>query len=209
MKQAFPLLGLAALCLAPAAFAAGTAELAITATVRPHPCTLSIANGGTFDFQAIRASTLRADKYTDLEARSSTMSISCPASMKFAVRVLNNRISDATAGTPLAYGLGRAGNADIGVFHIDFIGHTLKADGYPARLLYRERGRWQPGYSSRGASPEREFSWNSQYDVHSPQAFRRISIDLEVQPSIAPTKRLPITSAIELDGSATLELKYL
>lgn len=193
--------------LAPFALAASSTDLTVTGTITPSPCTPSLSNGGVVDYGKISAKTLNTGSATSLEPRTLNLDVSCDAATVFALHIFDNRPGSAAVSPTTTFGLGLInGTQKLGSYFLGMDKAT--ADGATAQaIMSRDSGTtWQAqlllrsdDYLAVAASD----NWNV------PVAARDITLELHVLPSIARTDGLDLSQEVALDGSATLEMKYL
>jgi type 1 fimbria pilin len=217
-KQVVLILSLVASSLNPfAAYAADTAELQVKGVIRPTACTPSLAGDGVVDFGTIPASSLKAGVYTRLPPKELTLSISCASPGKMAFTVTDNRGSSRVAGIPTDssyptdegqnFGLGAVGGKNVGGYVLATTQITM--DGKTASRIYStdSGNTW-------GLSP---LKYVERYQVLSfaadgtmtPAAFSVLTTTIGVYVGLNKPENLTLTSDVPLDGSATIELRYL
>jgi len=208
------------------AHAAETADLAVTGTIRPSACNVSLSGNGTVDFGTISALTLSETSATTLAERNLTLTITCDAATRVSLVSADNRASTAnvSAGNAIAngfgtgnfvFGVGTVAGHNIGAYGIGINRGTATADGSSVDTLrsYDHGATWG-GFNDTDQSwvvsgGRRAHSWAAS-GTTSPSAYSTIVQPLFVRLAIGPTSELPaLTSAIPIDGLATLSLIYL
>ncbi|MCM3608217.1 DUF1120 domain-containing protein [Cupriavidus pauculus] len=202
------------------AFAAESADLAVKGVIRPSACSVVLSNNGTVDYGTISAKSLSATDVNKLPDRDVTMTINCEAATKVAFTVADNRAGTASwilgdvdpeAGDAMPYGLGAVDGKNLGVYGIQARVADASADGAPvADVVYADNF---PTGSLSGYGnyllPGAVVSW-SDAAGGAPHAYTTISQVLRIVGALNSTADLPsLTSNVELDGSATVSLKYL
>jgi hypothetical protein len=188
------------------AFAASSVDLTVKGLITPSACTPTLP--GTVDFGKISAKDLSQDNQTLLEAKTLQLTVSCEASTLFGINPVDNRTGSSTRTG--AYGLGLInGTEKLGRYFI-----TLRnpVTDIPSIMLttYIE-GRWSVLYEDDAVEPNRLFAFG---DFNSdsgwtPHALKNAAVEIVLNTAIAPAKDLTLTNEVALDGSATLEVKYL
>lgn len=196
--------------------AANTADLTVTGKITPVACTPNFVGGGTVDYGNINASTLSSSKEVTLAAKDVAYSITCDASIVMATKWIDARRGTAykSAVVGSEFGLGESGGSKIGSYRILEKSKNLVADGKPAALLSSwNNGAWSPiGVSSLGQVHDATGSERVSFAPSGttvPGAYSTVSGKLTVEATIAPTSALDLSSDVQLDGLATMEVIYL
>ncbi|MDR6165560.1 DUF1120 domain-containing protein [Pseudomonas fluorescens] len=201
---------LAALTLASAssAFAAATADLRITGTITPAACTPVFAKGGVVDYGNIAAETLSSTSITKLSKEYLTYTITCDAPVAIGTSWVDNR-ADAGGNGSDSFGLGKQGSKDIGFYQIRHVIGIANADGADADNVYSEAGSAWKRYNNEWVrSDNGQIVSFAPTGTLTPFAYTTYSGVLEIQASIFEANSLDMTSAIDFDGLATMEVVY-
>ncbi|MFC6297813.1 DUF1120 domain-containing protein [Pseudomonas sp. CCM 7893] len=188
-----------------ATFAASTVDLTVKGLIVPSACTPSLSSGGVIDHGKISAKDLRPDNPTNIGTHVMTMAVICDSAIQFALHSIDNRTG--TSLRPSDFGLGLInGNQKLGWFQL-----TLRnpiADGVAVQPIASFNGKdnW---YSEKFWDSGLYMSVATMDDATQPVAVKELMVDLEVSTSIARTDGLDLSNEVTLDGSATLEVKYL
>jgi type 1 fimbria pilin len=202
---------LAAMLLAVAsttAVAAETADLAVTGTIRPSACNVSLSDNGQVNYGTISGVNLNQSEVTRLPARNVTMTISCDAATQIGVRLSDSRPNTLATGLGLhaGYGLGTVNDTRIGGFQLTLEGPTL--DGTRGNVLARVGTTWT-AYAS--VTPGQGFvtSWAAT-GAATPGSYSNITVPVSIITAIAAKDNLPeLAGGLALDGLATFTLVYL
>ncbi|MGY2400909.1 DUF1120 domain-containing protein [Pseudomonas sp. SDO5271_S396] len=193
------------------ALAASSVDLTVKGAITPSACAPSLSNGGNVDYGKISAKDLKPIGYTDLPKFTFQLSVSCEAATLFAVIPKNNRPALPYMGNPSVYGLGVVnGDELVGVYFLDV--ENIQADGNNVHpLKSADNGQsWNlipPGFPW---EPETFTGFGKNVSgVLAPVQMQELALDLIVWPLISPVDGLTLTGSVPLDGSATLELRYL
>ena len=179
-----------------ATFAASTVDLTVKGLIVPSACTPSLSGGGVIDHGKIYAKDLNPDKNTV---------VNCDAPIQFALHSIDNR---AASGSSIRYGLGFINETQVlGGYILTFANPVAEggvvvqpiASGDQGNTWYREKF-WDPGLYMSVAAMD---------DDTQPLAVKDLSLDLEVQTIINRADGLDLSNEVTIDGSATLEVKYL
>lgn len=202
---------LAALCaitlisIAPYTVAASSTELTVKGTLLPNACTPSLSGNGRVDYGKISARDLNQETATPLEDRTLTLSVKCDAGARFALLGIDNRVGSSTLSS--MFGLGKInGTQNIGKYLL--VMTSAIADGVPVQPVKSKDGDtgwhghlfWMPGDFASVAAPA---------DLSVPISVQDLAMELALNTSIERADRLDLTNEVKIDGSATLELKYL
>ena len=189
------------------AFAASTVDLAVTGLIVPSACTPSLS-ANTVDVGRVSVKDLNQDTRTFLTPTTLTLSVNCEASTLFAMKATDNRSDSAAAINELGIGKTAAGeriggywlmlsSATADTTAVQMIGSTNNGGSW---FRFREDDAWGTTYllsiAAVGAGPVPIPAQNTQ-------------MALSVNPFINPAKNVTITEDTPIDGSATIEVKYL
>lgn len=207
---------LAALLLSNIANAATNSDLSVTARVLPSACTLSLANGGVFDFDDMFASTLAASGETALPAKTQSYTISCTAATHVGLKVTDNQAGTSSSQDSNSLGLGTdaAGN-NIGYYAVHSLDNPVVNNSAGNYLTTSTNGAiWSLDNSSVTIVPLENFMFSFIIDsrpgpLPSPIAITSVAGSFKVDVDIAPKSELDLTRVVNLNGSATLELVYI
>lgn len=201
---------------APVAMAQSTADIAISGTLVPGACTITLGNGGVADIGQIPTSALSSSGPTLRPRVTVPTHVVCTGPTVIALTATDNRA--ATLGpdfgaTPMAYGMGlTTAGKPIGGFHLVMANPMV--DGAPSSVVESyDLVTWIPLTPSA--------YWRKNNDVTTaryrafgvpsarPVAVTTASFDLQVEPGIDTLPALALTTDAPVDGSATLEIIYL
>lgn len=207
MKTLLTTLATSALLLGGAtAFAASTVELVVRGKIIPAACVPGLSSSGVIDHGKISANDLRADNPTLIGTHLLNMTVNCDAPVLFALHAIDNRA--ASAAMPSDYGLGFINdNQKLGWYTLSLLNPVAEdgvvvqpiASGDQGKTWYRESA-WEPSLYMSVASMD---------DDTQPLPVKELRVGLEVRTSIARTDSLDLSNEVTIDGSATLEVKYL
>ena len=201
--------------LAGTAHAASTVDLSVKGLITPMACTPLLSSGGHVDFGKISRNDLNEEVGTRLPLKSLTLTVSCNAPGRFALRMRDNRDGTAHVNSEIFYGLGRdsAGNK-IGVYSVSFDPKQTVVDDLA--VVYGTE-------STTGGLAWRTSNLNP-IDVGSrsllgftdvvgsmagPSAIQTITSTLKLEATINARQNLDLSVETPMDGSATLEVVYL
>ncbi|CAD5203997.1 DUF1120 domain-containing protein [Pseudomonas sp. FEN] len=200
-------------------FNANAADLLVRGTIVPASCTLSLQNGGIVDYGKIRAAELSANAYTRLQPRGVPFSVNCDGGTRVGVKTLDNRSGSKVPGILQAaigpgyndvynYGLGTTADGKrIGGYSLS-VKDSVADFPLVNTIVSTNNGlSWNRGNGALGQY-QNIMSWSGFFATH-PASVQRVSGTLEVQAVINKTSELDVTQEINLDGLATLELRYL
>lgn len=139
--------------------------------------------------------------------RTLNLDVNCDGATLFALRVLDNRSGSATINPDVVFGLGLInGTQKLGYYFLS-MGDAV-ADGLAGQaIMSRDSGAtWQAQLILRSND---YLAVASSDNWTSPVAVQDMTMELMVSPAIAATNGLDLTREVNIDGSATLEMKYL
>lgn len=192
-------------------FAASSIDLTVKGLITPSACTPRLSPSGVVDYGKIAAKDLRENESTPLPVTTLQLNVNCEAATLFALNGVDNRPGSSTSVDGSSYGMGFInGTERVGNFLLRFKNYL--ADTKPVtKLVSRNNGVswmensedaiWIPGWFT-------AFGNNSGGDW-APIAITELNSDLMLHPYIAPSSGLTLTEEQPIDGSATLEVRYL
>lgn len=196
--------------------AAVTADLKLIGKIVPAACAPVFTGGATIDYGNIAASTLSPTEQTLLPEKTTKISVTCAAPVKFAIGLTDERRASAvtTLNTIAAYtadmkfGLGTAGNgAKIGAYSLQ-ISNEVPDTGTTQRLFSDNGGSTWSVFGG-ALAVNRIIGFASSSTATAPGAHTSITFDVRVVAALDKTANLPITSQLNIDGLSTFEVKYL
>ena len=191
---------------ASAALAASSVDLSVKGAITPSACTPSLP--GAVDFGKISAKDLNADAQTRLPDQTIKLSVSCEGSTRFAITPFDNRTGSSTQNS--AFGLGLINDTEkLGRYFLTM--RNPVADVASTLLSTRGEGRWGELYDDDAVVPNALIALGS-FDATNgwlPHPLQDMSVEVVLNTAIAPAKSLTLTNEVQLDGSATFEVKYL
>lgn len=205
MKTRLTTLAASALLLSSAtAFAASSVDLTVKGLIVPSACTPSLSGGGVIDHGKISAKDLLPTSEKKIGTHTLAMVVNCDAAIQFALNSIDNRAA--------------SGYADFG---LGFINDTQKLGRYMLTLnnpvaegsvvvqaiaSYDQGQTWT---KTNAWDPSVYMSVASMEDDTMPLAVKDLNVDLLVETFINRTDGLDLSNEVTIDGSATLEVKYL
>jgi hypothetical protein len=191
-----------------AAFAASSVELIVKGLITPSACTPTLSANGIVDHGKISVKDLNQDTPTQLPNATLQMNVNCDAQTLFALNGIDNRVSSTTS--PYGYGLGLIDNTQkIGYYSLEFSNVVADTQSiYPVQSydggqtwVSIDRSAWEAGTLA-------GFGIDIGNDK-GPIPIQDMTTDLIVWTQIAPANGLNLANEVQLDGSATIEVKYL
>jgi len=187
--------------------AATTADLKLIGTIVPTSCTPNFVGGSTIDYGNIAASALNSTAVTALPDKTTSLTITCSAPVKFALGVTDERAASLVAAAG-KFGLGVAtNNAKIGGYNI-YLSNAIPDTGTTG-ILYSSNSGSSWGASAGDMGPILLMAFNAGGTSIVPAPHQSITADVKFKAVIDKSANLPITSQINIDGLATIEVKYL
>ncbi|WP_343583809.1 DUF1120 domain-containing protein [Herbaspirillum sp.] len=202
-------------------FAGPSTELKVVGVIKPVACTPTIGNGtAVVDYGTITAGSLAAGQNKVLDPMEVPFTISCEAPVKMAVTAIDNRASSKVTGLASRvsasatetgmFGLGSASGKNIGAFHFTMKQGSFTGDGVSVDTIGSINSA-TPSWSKSGnggMSTDRMLSW-APAGTTTPGSYKLISGTIGVTAVLNKPENLSLTQDINLDGSATIEVKYL
>ncbi|MFL1504654.1 DUF1120 domain-containing protein [Pseudomonas sp. O64] len=192
-------------------FAASSVDLTVKGLITPSACTPMLSQGGMADYGKIAAKDLQENQATPLPTTTFQLSVSCEAATLFALNGVDNRAGSASSPGDDSYGLGFINETErLGDFLIVLTNY--RADNQPvSKLASRDNGAtWIENSEDAIWMRSRLTAFgNNAGGNWAPIAIMTLNSDLTIHPSIAATSGLTLTQEQPIDGSATLELRYL
>ncbi|MCW2267536.1 hypothetical protein D3C77_117680 [compost metagenome] len=183
---------------------ASTTEMTVTGTITPYACTPTLSNNGVIDYGPIHAQTL--DNF-QLPDRTLTLSISCGAEAPISLIATDNRSGTASTTGDIHFGMGTYQSMPIGRYSMAF--QNAQVDGQQRGALESQDSgvTWKASniVLMRDSTIAQGFMLG--FGNTTPQPTTLLSATMRIQGSI--NKDLPFTDDIDLDGSSTIEIKYL
>lgn len=209
------------LLLAAISLNAQAADLKVKGYIVPASCSFTITNA-VLDYGRIDPTTLSPTSYTKLAKMSTPYAIRCGsnATAKIGVKVVDNRANTRIPGLMVSqfgsnyrdnynYGLGATAKGQkIGGYIVHL--RNSVADGKAASLITDEGygGSWDPKSSDALGHTANLSSWRTGA-AFTPALVNAVTGTLEVQAVVNKTAELDMGNQVNLDGQATLELRYL
>ncbi|EJM98165.1 DUF1120 domain-containing protein [Herbaspirillum sp. YR522] len=203
---------LAAALAAPIAVG-GSAHLQVRGVIRPSACVPVLQGDGTVNYPNLSYRNLDQTEATKLATREVELSINCDAPTRVGIRATDNRSASKVAlpdviDQKATYGLGKVGNTNIGAYRVAM--RKIVGDGATLDLLARgvQAGSAWTRNTTGGVRTDQTLSWGTPGSL-AVGNYQRIVATLDVTAVLNRASLLPANEAINLDGSATLELVYL
>jgi hypothetical protein len=195
--------------------AASTVELTVGGLITPMACTPVLSGGGLIDFGKISQQDLNQTTGTRLPLKSLTLTVSCNAPGRYALRMRDNRDGSAHVNSEIYYGLGldSAGNK-IGVYSVKFDPKQTVADALPVTygtesttggLAWRTSNSNPIDIGSRSLLGFTDVAGSTA----GPSAIQNLTSTLALEAVINAKQNLDLSVETPMDGSATLEVVYL
>ncbi len=156
------------------------------------------------DHGKVSAKDLNPDRGTAIGVHTLSMTVDCDAPIQFALHPIDNR---AASGLTTDFGLGFINETQkLGHFSLTWRG--MVADGVTVQpIASMDQGKtW---YSEKFWEPSMYMAAASMSDDTQPLPIQNLSVDLEVLTIINAAASLDLSNEVTIDGSATVEVKYL
>lgn len=194
----------------PWALAASNIDLTVKGLITPSACTPNLSSGGIVEVGKIAVSDIHQDNMTYLPTAPIDLRVNCTAPTLFAVAPHDNRPQ---MHTPWAFGFTKmAPDLPIGGYWLevsDFI-----TDDTPLTRLYSENNgqSWLVAPDRNYYIEPRQLTAFGEKISGPPQVLpvQNLMVSLWVNPFLYPAKTwLPANQEVPIDGSTTLEVRYL
>lgn len=192
-----------------------TREATLRARFAPAACEPTLSNGGVIDFGKLTKNDLNPDKSTRLPPGSLTLRVGCDAPTTFALIMHDNRSGSATVNSEIYYGLGMDSRGNrIGLYSLNIDPANASADR-SARLYRTDSTTGGVAWSTASISPipigQNSYLGftDSAGSTSGPTMIQNLNAAVTVEPVIAPTNSLDLSTAVVLDGAGTIEIIYL
>ncbi|WP_455827203.1 DUF1120 domain-containing protein [Pseudomonas graminis] len=192
------------------ALAASTVDLTVKGIITPNACTprLGLSGSGVVDYGKISAKDLNLTAPTQLPRTTLQLTITCEGDTLFAVKGTDNRAgSNSSDGD---YGLGLInGTQKLGAY--DLVLNNAVADDVAVTVLEsRDNGTTWAESANENLPPSSLAAFGDRSSgTWLPVPARQVITDLMVYAQIARADSLDLSDEHPIDGSATLEVKYL
>lgn len=214
------------LCVS-SAFAAETAVLKVKGTLTNSACTPELSNGGVVDYGNIRLGDLSPTANNQLGIKDVSLTIQCAAPTKVSWNLIDDR-ADSVANIPVEngsfaggtiisgnqmYGVGKAGDVNIGNYSLFMKVDSVTADGKAADTIstqfYADGATWAKNLLGQTQGDNVRDITVAKSGTLEPVAFQTAVFPMATSLAIRDTTTLAITDDTPLDGQLTISLRYL
>lgn len=200
---------------APSVMAASTVDLSVKGQITPSACSPQFPGGALIDYGKIAQKDLSLTTATRLPVRTLTVGIACSGTVRYALRMRDNRDGSAMVNSEIYYGLGFdiSGNR-LGVYSMTFDPRQTQA-GNIAQVYGTESTTGGLAWRTSNLNPidigSRSYLGFTDVEgsVSGPAAIGLLLSTVTVQTVINARQNLDLSVETPLDGSATLEVVYL
>ncbi|AOE66363.1 hypothetical protein A7317_04965 [Pseudomonas fluorescens] len=191
---------------APATFASSSTSLSVGGTITPSSCTPTLSSGGIVDHGKLTVKDLNPEQPTRLPTGELLLEVNCEAATFFTLTTVDNR-AGTSAIHPASHGLGTI-NDDQMLGSAAFSVFDAVADTQPVHAIMSSNGgsSWRIS-SYLGHAGITAFA--APADLYTPIAIKVLNARLSAFTTLVPAKDLPLVDEVPIDGSATLQVKYL
>lgn len=189
------------------ALAASTTDLTVKGLIVPSACAPSLSANGVVDVGRFSVHDLNQDTWTRLTPVTLQLNINCEAPTLFAMTATDNRTDSAVSNAEFGIGNTLAGER-IGGYYME-LNKAIADENNVQPIASWDGTTWFPQMN--------DYAWASNLLVSIqdpagplvPVAAQNTQIELEVNPYIRARRYLTITQDTPIDGSATIEVRYL
>ena len=205
------------LAVSGSALAANKADLLVIGKIVPAGCNVTIGTGAPLDLGDIQVSALNPDpdKPTSLTVPSVPYNITCTGPVAISTSWVDNQEADGTAlPSPNHFSMGKdASDAPIGYLWIQHgAGGSVAVTGNGAEthanVITSANGiTWTN--SPYGQASKTHRNSFAPVGASTPEAYTTYSGRFVIKPSIAPVNELDLSTSLNINANATMELSYL
>jgi type 1 fimbria pilin len=189
------------------AFAASTVDLTVKGLIVPSACTPSLS-ANTVDVGRVSVKDLNQEAETQLTPTTLTLSVNCLSPTLFAMKATDNRADSAISTN--AYGIGRtAAGEGIGGYFLLLDNPMADAAAVLTIASISNGTTWFRHWNDDAWDTTYLLSIKAADGASIPIPAKDTQMELSVNPFILPAKNMTITEDTAIDGSATIEVKYL
>lgn len=189
-------------------------EITLRASFAPAACNVELSNGGLVDFGRLSKNDLNPDRNTRLPPKDLTLRVGCDAPTQFALVMHDNRSGTATVNSEIYYGLGLDNRSNkIGLYSLNVDPANASADSF-ARVYRTDSTTQGVAWSTSSSNPipiaRKSYLGftDSAASTAGAASIQNLTTTVTVDAVIAPTASLDLSTAVHLDGSATIEMLY-
>ena len=205
------------LAVSGSALAANKADLLVIGKIVPAGCNVTIGTGAPLDLGDIQVSALNPDpdKPTSLTVPSVPYNITCTAPIAISTSWVDNQEADGTfLPSPNHFSLGKdASDAPIGYLWIQHgSGASVAVTGNGAEThanVITSAGGITWTNSAYGQASKTHINSFAPVGASTPEAYTTYSGRFTLKPSIAPVNNLDLSTSLNINANATMELSYL
>jgi hypothetical protein len=189
------------------AFAASTVDLTVKGLIVPSACTPSLS-ANTVDVGRVSVKDLNQDTKTLLTPTSLTLSVNCLSPTLFAMKATDNRADSAISQGE--YGIGKTAIGErIGGYILLLDKPMADAAAVVTIGSFDNGTTWFRHWNDDAWDTSFLLSIKAASGATIPIPAKDTQMELSVNPFILPAKNMTITEDTAIDGSATIEVKYL
>lgn len=191
---------------APVTFADSSTHLDVAGSITPSSCTPTLSSDGIVDHGKLTVKDLNPEQPTHLETGTLMLEVSCEGASYFTLTTVDNR-PGTSAIHPASHGLGTVNDEQL-LGSAAFSLFDAVADTQPVRVILSTNGgsTWRAS-SYLGHAGITAFA--APADLHTPIAIKVLNARLSAFTTLVPAKDLTLLDEVPIDGSATLQVKYL
>jgi type 1 fimbria pilin len=205
-------------CAANATLAANSVDIAVTGTITPAACNITLI-GGDIDTGETIFSTLSPTSVNSIGVFNRSLNVACAGNTQVAFKAIDNREGSLPTGSMPSnrFGLGfdSAGNP-IGSYSLRITGNNIVVDGAAGAVDLSDNGgaSWNDWNGAQDLVNYNKFSRIYAFDLPSNQGGQPLpmtngTLQFSAQILIQPSNTLDGSAQFNLDGSSTFELIYL
>lgn len=189
------------------AFAASTTDLTVQGLIVPSACVPSLSKND-IDLGRISVADLNEDTRTQLTSTKLQLSVDCEASTLFAMKTTDNRVDSANG--VVEYGIGKTASGQRIGGYIMFLDKAV-ADLAPVGQMFsmNNGSTWSTLWPDDGLQTDFLLSIFQLGASRTPIPAKNTQFELTVNPFIHAKNNVTITEDTRIDGSVTIDVRYL
>lgn len=189
------------------AFAASTTDLTVKGQIVPSACAPSLSKND-IDLGRISVADLNQDTRTYLTATTLLLNVDCEAATLFAIKATDNRVE--STDNVVEFGIGKTASGQRIGGYLMFLDKSV-ADQEPVGAIFSQDNgsNWHKLWSDDGWQTNFLVAIRDPAAGRTPIPAKNTQFELTVNPFILAKKDVTITEDTTIDGSVTIDVKYL
>ena len=189
------------------AFAASTTELTVQGMIVPSACVPSLSTNA-IELGRISVADLNEDTRTQLTSKTLQLNVDCEAATLFAMKATDNRVESANSVNE--FGIGKTASGQRIGGYVMFLDKGV-ADQEPVGTIFsmNNGSSWNTLWWDDAVQTNFLVSIRDPGAARTPIPAKNTQFELKVNPFINAKKDVTIAEDTTIDGSVTIDVKYL